>query len=178
MIKKIVIAIVAILILWIAYYLISPLWRVTIADDASPLASPVATLPTAQLPVTDSATVLPIPTTATSPIVQTGQAQPRIIAQGALVPKEHAAEGTVLLIEQNGKKILRFENFRTDNGPDLKIYMSRDFQNKDYVSLGDIKATQGNVNYELPSTIDTNTYNHVLIWCEQFRVLFSGAELK
>lgn len=149
--KNVFIAIATIIILAIAYYLISPLWRVKVADDVSPLASPIA---------------------------QTQPFQPRTIAQGTLIPKEHEVEGTVLLIEQNGKKILRFENLNTINGPDLKIYMSRDYTNKDYVSLGDIKATKGNVNYDLPSTINTDTYNHILIWCEQFRVLFSGAELK
>ena len=70
------------------------------------------------------------------------------------------------------------ENFETINGPDLFIYLSKDLTNKDFVNLGEIKATKGNVNYEVNSSIDTTQYKNVLVWCRAFGVLFSYAELK
>ena len=63
------------------------------------------------------------------------------------------------------------------NGPDLHIYLSADLDAKDYVDLGAIKATKGNVNYDVPAATDTEKYRYVLVWCEPFRVLFGYAEL-
>ena len=81
------------------------------------------------------------------------------------------------MIEADNQKILRFEDFETINGPDLHIYLSSDLEAKDYIDLGEIKATKGNVNYEVPSNVDLEKYNKVLVWCEPFRILFSYAEL-
>lgn len=82
-----------------------------------------------------------------------------------------------MLIEDDNKKIVRFEDFETINGPDLHIYLSADLEANDYVDLGQIKATKGNVNYDVPVGADTLKYNKVLVWCEPFEVLFSYAEL-
>ena len=107
-----------------------------------------------------------------SPVSQT------ILFQGNFQPSEHEVSGKAVLIEDDNKKILRFENFETINGPDLHIYLSSDLEAKDYVDLGGIKATKGNVNYEVSSDINLEKYNKVLVWCEPFKVLFSYAELK
>ena len=167
--KKLTYGVIAGVVLALAYYLISPLWQTKVVNDASPLSNQALVPTTEQLPseeqrVQQSSSPTPAITS-------------KIIAQGDFIAKAHDVAGKAILISKDGKKILRFENFETINGPDLKIYMSRDFTKNDYISLGDIKATKGNVNYELPTTIDTDTYNHVLVWCEQFRVLFSAAEL-
>lgn len=151
-----------IVFLGITYYLVSPLWRVKVADEISPLAT-VQALPLAQLPAASSAPL--------------AFSQPHLLAEGDFVPKEHDVKGKALLIEDNGTKILRFENFETINGPDLNIYLASDFSNKDIVDLGNIKATKGNVNYEIPAGVDTTKYNKVLVWCVQFHALFSAAEL-
>jgi hypothetical protein len=47
----------------------------------------------------------------------------------------------------------------------------------DYVSLGKLKANNGNQNYEIPNDVDLSKYNNVLIWCKTFGVLFGNAEL-
>ena len=91
--------------------------------------------------------------------------------------KEHEVEGKALLLLNNQEKVLRFENFETINGPNLHIYLSADLEANDYVDLGKIKATKGSVNYNLDSSIDTEKYNKVLVWCVPFKVLFSYAEL-
>ncbi|MSS74010.1 hypothetical protein EXS72_00005, partial [Candidatus Pacearchaeota archaeon] len=54
----------------------------------------------------------------------------------------------------NEKRVLRFENLDTSNGPDLYIYLATDTSADDFVDLGKIKATRGNVNYEIPVGID------------------------
>ena len=100
-----------------------------------------------------------------------------LISQGDFMEKEHEVEGKALLLLNNQEKVLRFENFETINGPNLHIYLSADLEANDYVDLGKIKATKGSVNYNLDSSIDTEKYNKVLVWCVPFKVLFSYAEL-
>ncbi len=73
--------------------------------------------------------------------------------------------------------IVRFEDFETINGPDLRIYLSTELGDSDFIELGKIKATKGNVNYNIPEGTDLTKYNKVLVWCKAFSVLFSYAEL-
>jgi len=100
-----------------------------------------------------------------------------LLAEGVFVRRVHSVEGKALLIDDGGKKILRFEDFETDNGPNLHIYLASSLGNDDFVDLGKIKATKGNVNYDIPSGVDTDRYDKVLIWCVPFGVLFSYADL-
>lgn len=102
---------------------------------------------------------------------------PELVAQGSFKPRAHEVKGKALLIDSDGKKTLRFEDFETINGPSLYIYLASDLGNDDFIDLGPIKATKGNVNYEIPEGTDTGKYNKVLVWCRPFRVLFSYAEL-
>ena len=78
----------------------------------------------------------------------------------------------------NNKYQLKLENFRTDNGPDLKVYLSKRDRPNEFISLGDIKSTNGNQVYEIGGTPDFTVYKYVLIHCERFNHLFGRAELK
>jgi hypothetical protein len=73
--------------------------------------------------------------------------------------------------------VLRLEEFKSTNGPDLYVYLSTDKQASDFVSLGRLKANIGNQNYDIPSGTDLSKYDTVLVWCKQFSVLFGSAEL-
>jgi len=90
----------------------------------------------------------------------------------------HDAQGDALVIPlENGQKVLRLEDFRSTNGPDLYVYLATDSGASDYVSLGRLKANIGNQNYDIPAGTDLSKYDNVLIWCKQFSVLFGSAEL-
>ena len=102
---------------------------------------------------------------------------PSLLAQGPFKARAHSVEGTAKLIAVGDKKVLRFEDFNTLNGPNLHIYLASDLSADDIIDLGKIKATKGNVNYDIAQGIDTNKYNKVLVWCVPFGVLFSYAEL-
>lgn len=101
-----------------------------------------------------------------------------ILAQGDFKERAHGVEGKALLIETDGEKILRFEDFETINGPNLHIYLSSELGNSDFVDLGKIKATKGNINYQIPEGVDIERYDKVLVWCVPFGVLFSYSELE
>lgn len=109
--------------------------------------------------------------------VEVMPAKAALLARGDFIPRFHSVEGRVLLIQNNDQQIVRFEDFQTDNGPQLHIYLSTNLGNDDFVDLGPIKATKGNVNYTVPAGTDTNKYRNALVWCKPFGVLFSYAEL-
>lgn len=90
----------------------------------------------------------------------------------------HNAEGVAKVIQlEDGTYLLRLENFRSTNGPDLYVYLSTDKTNTDVVNLGKLKGNIGNQNYPIPSGTDLTKYNNVLIWCRSFAVLFGSAQL-
>ena len=90
----------------------------------------------------------------------------------------HDAQGDAYTIPLEDKSnVLRLENFKSTNGPDLFVYLSTDENASDFVNLGELKANSGNQNYEIPDDVDLSKYNKVLIWCKAFCVLFGSAEL-
>ena len=90
----------------------------------------------------------------------------------------HDAQGLTYTIPlENGENVLRLEDFKSTNGPDLYVYLSTDKHASDFVNLGELKANSGNQNYEIPNDVDLDKYNTVLIWCKAFGVLFGSAEL-
>lgn len=90
----------------------------------------------------------------------------------------HNAEGAAKVIYvEGGNDVLRLENFRVTNGPDLYVYLATDKQASDFIDLGRLKANNGNQNYDIPEGVDLSKYYTVVVWCKQFSVFFGGAEL-
>lgn len=90
----------------------------------------------------------------------------------------HNAEGLAkILILSTGSPILRLEDFKSTNGPDVHLYLSNNKHPNDFIDLGRLKANIGNQNYQIPLDTDFNKYKYVLIWCQPFSVLFGSAQL-
>jgi Electron transfer DM13 len=90
----------------------------------------------------------------------------------------HNAEGMAKVIPlQDGSNILRLEDLRVTNGPDLYVYLATDKSASDFVNVGKLKANNGNQNYDISTETDLTKYDTVLIWCRPFSVLFGSAEL-
>lgn len=188
--KKIILVVVALIALALGWYLLSPLWRTVRLDESSPLQPSATPQPSAPPQVRDQFEKMNTSTRAEfkwqmeamkGVVRKMADAMPsavRQVAAGNFLPRAHEVQGRALLIEDGGKEILRLENFKTINGPNLHIWLAADLSDRDYVDLGKIKATEGNVNYAVGSTVDTDKYNKVLVWCVPFRVLFSYAELQ
>ena len=70
----------------------------------------------------------------------------------------HKAEGIakVIPLQEDGtsSSILRLENLRVTNGPDLYVYLATDKSASDFVNVGKLKANNGNQNYDIPAGID------------------------
>lgn len=115
-------------------------------------------------------------------------AGPIVLARGEFRDADaiHKGSGQATLYGlPDGRHLVRFEDFRTTNGPDLVVYLAKhaspasadDVVDNGYLSLGVLKGNIGNQNYEVPAGVAIDEYGSVVIWCELFGVLFSPAPL-
>ena len=107
-----------------------------------------------------------------------------LVASGELVGADsfHAGSGRVLLLRgPDGTGLLRFEDYEVRNGPDLHVFLTPDPAGDVHaagaVDLGEVRATRGNVNYELSPGADLESLRFAVIYCVPFRVVFATAEL-
>ncbi len=92
----------------------------------------------------------------------------------------HPTSGTVKLVADKTdakKKYLSFENFKTDSGPDLYVYLAEDKNAKGFTSVMKLDKT-GTFVLDVPANADLSKQKYVLIWCQQFTVLFGSAKLE
>ena len=102
-----------------------------------------------------------------------------VLATGSFVTNKHPTSGSVKVIRDANNKInLVFENFKSDNGPDLYVWLSPSTSGSPYEEIGLLKAVTGNFSYELSPGVNYNVNNRVLIWCKRFSVLFGHAVLQ
>jgi len=95
----------------------------------------------------------------------------------------HAGEGTATIYElPDGSRVLRLEDFRVTNGPQLHVILAAnnpgsilESLDEGYVDLGPLKGNVGNQNYEIPDDVDLETLTNVIIYCVPFSVNFSVA---
>ena len=102
----------------------------------------------------------------------------KLLLKGNFTNGGHPTSGVASVYEDDmGVKTLVFENFKTDAGPDLRIYMATDKRASGFIEISK-KVENGNWAYTLPAEWDMSKQNQVLIWCRAFSVLFGSAELK
>ena len=96
---------------------------------------------------------------------------------------EHATEGRARVIRlRDGRRYVRFERFRTSNGPLLRVYLSgaradgpgEAFDDR-FVDLGALKGNIGAQNYAIPRSTRLGEYRSVVVWCKRFAVPFAAA---
>ncbi len=86
--------------------------------------------------------------------------------------------GQAKVYMKKAKYFLALENFSTTNGPDLKVYLSQSNKPDVFISLGDLKSTNGNQVYDITGTLEITQFKYALIHCEKFNHLYGTAELK
>ncbi len=87
-----------------------------------------------------------------------------------------AGSAKVYLI--NGKYQLALDSFRVSNGPDLKVYLGKEYPPANFINLGALQSIAGQQLYIIPGQPDFSVYKYALIHCQQFNHLFGIAELK
>jgi hypothetical protein len=107
----------------------------------------------------------------------------RTLSTARFVSHEHATVGRARVIRlADGRRFVRFEAFRTSNGPLLKVYLSAagpggpgDAFDDRFVDLGGLKGNVGDQNYAIPRGVDLRAYRSVVVWCKRFGVPFAAA---
>ncbi len=99
---------------------------------------------------------------------------------GTFLSGVHATAGTMKVITNKTdakKKYRSFENLKSDQGPDLYVYLTEDKTAKGATSVVKLSKTVTFV-VDIPTEADLNKQKYVLIWCKQFSVLFGSAKLE
>jgi hypothetical protein len=99
------------------------------------------------------------------------------IASGRFMTQAHDTSGLASLIEQpTGDRVVTLTRFKTDPGPDLRVYLVPDPGGsvKNAVDLGALKGNKGNQQFDVPADAEAGA---VVIWCRAFTVAFGTATL-
>lgn len=109
-----------------------------------------------------------------------------VLSSGSFHSVAHESRGTASIYQlADGRRILRFTNFETSNGPDVHVYLiaandasdSETVKKAGFLELGSLKGNIGDQNYDLPADADLAKYRAVTIWCKRFSVNFGTAPL-
>ena len=92
----------------------------------------------------------------------------------------YSVEGTAAIERAADQTMVVFESdFRSQSGPGLFVYISPNATNVTRrVSLGELKAQSGAQSYPIPDNVDPDDFDHVLIYCQPFRVPFGTANFQ
>jgi electron transfer DM13 len=113
-------------------------------------------------------------------------AEPVRLARGRFHTNAHETQGLATIYRlEDGRRVLRLTEFRTSNGPDVRVYLvaAADVQHEEVVKqagivdLGALKGNIGDQNYDVPPGLDLTSYRAVSIWCRRFSVNFGAAPL-
>jgi hypothetical protein len=103
---------------------------------------------------------------------------PSASLKGDFVSAAHPTSGTATVNKE--KTAINFTNFKTDNGPELVVYLVSNLSKveSDFINLGKNKGVNGNYTYDLSANTDLTVYKHVVIWCNSpAKVSFGHATL-
>lgn len=90
----------------------------------------------------------------------------------------HSVSGMAATYDDKGTKVVLIDPLNSQNGPDLKVYLSKDENASAYINLGDLKSITGKQSYIIPGNPNLDEYPYVLIWCQEFSVGFGKVELQ
>ncbi|MEM9573547.1 MAG: DM13 domain-containing protein [Pseudomonadota bacterium] len=108
------------------------------------------------------------------------------LPSGTFIKKKKKLKGAWEVVQRGDKTFIVFDDdFRAANGPDLKIFLSpqtvADVTGKTAINgainIGELKATKGTQEYEVPAGVNLADFNSVLVHCEAYSVLWGGGDL-
>ena len=109
-----------------------------------------------------------------------------VVLAGQFQPRTHKGQRAAQVLDLGGgRRVVRFSNFSTLDGPDLQVYLltsamvanGAELRQSGFVSLGALKGNRGDQNYEIPQGTDLERYKAVAVWCRRFAVNFTSATL-
>ena len=84
-------------------------------------------------------------------------------------PYGNNVNGKAEIYEKNGIFTLVFnDSFTINNGPDLYVYVSKEQQPTQFISLGRLKSVNGGQTYTFTSAINFDDYKYAVVHCQQY----------
>jgi hypothetical protein len=119
--------------------------------------------------------------------VLTAEERSRLVARGEFIHADpadpiHYGKGEVAVYEA----VVHLEaDFEVGPGPKFHVYLvpnrevreEADVKGTMFVDLGPLRAFKGSQKYRIPAGVNLEDYPSVVIWCVQFGVLISPADL-
>ena len=118
----------------------------------------------------------------------TSEEQSNLLARGNFVHADpsdpvHYGKGGISVYED---VVFLEKDFEVGPGPKYHVYLvpgenirnSSAVKNTMFVDLGRLRSFKGSQKYSIPGGVSLKDYPSVVIWCEQFDVLISPADLK
>ena len=111
----------------------------------------------------------------------------KLVAKGTFIhanPSDpvHYGKGGVSVYQN---VVFLHDDFQVGPGPAFHVYLVPNANIRDagqvtgtmFVDLGGLRAFKGSQKYAIPAGVDLTKFPSVVIWCEQFSVLISPADL-
>ena len=180
--------VLAVPVLWLAWWLGSPLFIDDVTNEDFPL-TVNATIPgnvtraEAETTMETAAKIdAPMSEPMTTRMSSTGVVS-LISGDFRDADRFHRGSGRATLYRlEDGSHVLRLEDLNVTNGPDLHVLLMVDPEGADksqgYLDLGKLKGNIGNQNYPIPLEAVVSEYHAVMIYCQPFHVVFSTAPLR
>lgn len=138
--------------------------------------------------LTLSARCLGLACLAAVPLPALAQTTATAISGGAFqdADRSHRGAGMATLVRTSDDRVLlQFTEFSVTPGPDLEVWLVADgapatsaaVLASTWLSLGPLQAPEGDQAYVVPEDVDLAQFGSVVIWCEDFSVLFAVATL-
>ena len=85
--------------------------------------------------------------------------------------------GKATIYKTNNALELQLTNFKTENGPALHVFVSKQEKPLNAIDLGELKSTTGNQVYEISGMPDFNQYKYISIHCVEYNHFFGAAKI-
>ncbi len=192
-----IVAVLVILGAPIAWYLGSPLFINRVVDEPPPTVTGAADFPMSksatvpegmtQQQVEDTMMKASKVATSANETMPPGADSGKVVARGTFAGADnfHKGEGAATVHRVGEDLILRFDSFKSTNGPDLHVLLAKHTAPKTsadikegYLEVAKLKGNIGSQNYTIPHGTNLTEYRTVVIYCKPFHVVFSTAPLK
>lgn len=92
---------------------------------------------------------------------------------------QKSGSGSVLLTKDKNNKhqVILQEDFKVQEGPDLYLAFANEGQVDENTLFAPLREFSGLQQYDLPDNLNPEEYTELMIWCKEFSVAFSTAEL-
>lgn len=126
--------------------------------------------------------VQPLQVRTTTPVVQpvTGMsAMHAFLYRGVFAATPGISiSGQAKISLDSGRHLLLLDSFSVSSGPDLKVYLAKEYPPANFINLGALQRNSGPQLYPIPAGVDFSAYRYVLIHCQQYNHLFGYATLQ